>query len=328
MSARRWLATLGAHAALLARRRPGPAAARGVPTLTRSAAGVTPEPGWLDAYRRCCAIPAEATLPPLAPQLLAAPLHLGLLADPRFPLRALGIVHVGQEVVERAPLAPDAPLDLRAALTVGEPSARGIEIVLRTTAHEAGAAPGSPPAWEARTVALWRARRQARAAASGGTRDGRARDDGSRDDGSGTEHAHVERSRDDVSSDRAALTSATGAPLRTTVIAVPEDMGRRYAAIAGDLNPIHQHALLARPFGFRTAIAHGTWTLARALAACADDLPPRPRRIEATFRKPVPLPARVVVTSARGADGRCELVVAPPARGTLHVEAAIERLTN
>jgi hypothetical protein len=145
VSARRWLATLGAHAALLARRRPGPAAARGVPTLTRSAAGVTPEPGWLDAYRRCCAIPAEATLPPLAPQLLAAPLHLGLLADPRFPLRALGIVHVGQEVVERAPLAPDAPLDLRAALTVGEPSARGIEIVLRTTAHEAGAAPGSPP---------------------------------------------------------------------------------------------------------------------------------------------------------------------------------------
>ena len=42
---------------------------------------------------------------------------------------------------------------------------------------------------------------------------------------------------------------------------LPEDLGRRYGKVAGDLNPIHQRAWLAKPFGFSRHIIHGTWTL-------------------------------------------------------------------
>ena len=48
---------------------------------------------------------------------------------------------------------------------------------------------------------------------------------------------------------------------------LPGDLGRRYASVSGDLNPIHVHPLSARLFGFPTAIAHGMWTKARCLAA-------------------------------------------------------------
>ena len=48
---------------------------------------------------------------------------------------------------------------------------------------------------------------------------------------------------------------------------VPGDIGRRYAAVSGDRNPIHMHALSAKAFGFPRAIAHGMWTKARCLAA-------------------------------------------------------------
>jgi len=40
------------------------------------------------------------------------------------------------------------------------------------------------------------------------------------------------------------------------------DTGRRYAAISGDYNPIHLSTISAKMFGFKTAIAHGMWTLA------------------------------------------------------------------
>src|SRR4051812_18272399 len=46
-----------------------------------------------------------------------------------------------------------------------------------------------------------------------------------------------------------------------------DDLGRRYAAVSGDHNPIHLHAWSAKAFGFPRAIVHGMWTQARCLAA-------------------------------------------------------------
>jgi MaoC like domain len=72
---------------------------------------------------------------------------------------------------------------------------------------------------------------------------------------------------------------------------VPANLGRRYAAVSGDRNPIHLHPLTAKPFGFSRPIAHGMWTKARCLAA----LGPLPDAFEVTveFRKPILLPAAV-----------------------------------
>ena len=73
---------------------------------------------------------------------------------------------------------------------------------------------------------------------------------------------------------------------------LPGDLGRRYAAVSGDSNPIHLHPLTARLFGFPSAIAHGMWTKARALAAMESSLPGA-YAVEVEFRKPILLPATV-----------------------------------
>ena len=70
------------------------------------------------------------------------------------------------------------------------------------------------------------------------------------------------------------------------------DLGRRYASVSGDMNPIHMHPLTARLFGFPTAIAHGMWTKARCLAALQGRLPDA-FTVEVSFRKPILLPAKV-----------------------------------
>jgi acyl dehydratase len=73
---------------------------------------------------------------------------------------------------------------------------------------------------------------------------------------------------------------------------LPGDLGRRYAAVSGDRNPIHMHPLTAKAFGFPRAIAHGMWTKARCLAALDASLPDS-YEVAVEFRKPILLPGRV-----------------------------------
>jgi acyl dehydratase len=78
---------------------------------------------------------------------------------------------------------------------------------------------------------------------------------------------------------------------------LPESLGRAYARVSGDRNPIHLHALSARPFGFPRAIAHGMWAKARSLAALQHSLP-RSYTVEVRFRKPILLPAELTFAEA------------------------------
>ncbi|TWC10809.1 MULTISPECIES: MaoC/PaaZ C-terminal domain-containing protein [unclassified Pseudomonas] len=89
----------------------------------------------------------------------------------------------------------------------------------------------------------------------------------------------------------------------------PADIGRQYAKVSGDYNPIHLSAISARMFGFPTAIAHGLWNKARTLAALDDHLPEANLEIEVTFKKPVRLPSEVtLLASSAGSSGDLQLV--------------------
>ncbi|MDE2150283.1 MAG: hypothetical protein KGJ55_10765 [Gammaproteobacteria bacterium] len=75
----------------------------------------------------------------------------------------------------------------------------------------------------------------------------------------------------------------------------PADIGRRYARVSGDYNPIHLSAASARMFGFPRAIAHGMWTLARCLSLLpgvdADSLD----ELTVQFKQPLLLPAQAAL---------------------------------
>ena len=98
---------------------------------------------------------------------------------------------------------------------------------------------------------------------------------------------------------------------------VPGDLGRRYAAVSGDHNPIHLYALTAKAFGFPRQIAHGMWSKARCLAALDGRLPDAVTT-EVAFRKPILLPGRVQFGSARQDDGYA-FALARPQDGKPHL---------
>lgn len=82
----------------------------------------------------------------------------------------------------------------------------------------------------------------------------------------------------------------------------PKDIGRRYAKVAGDFNPIHMFGVTAKLFGFPAAIAHGLWNKARALAQLGDRLPKAGYEVEVRFQKPVLLPGEVTLLASAPAE--------------------------
>ncbi|NIE77720.1 acyl dehydratase [Pantoea sp. Ap-967] len=76
------------------------------------------------------------------------------------------------------------------------------------------------------------------------------------------------------------------------------DIGRRYARVCGDYNPIHLSVASAKVFGFPRAIAHGMWSAAMALAALGTHVPASKYVFEVDFHKPVRLPSEVILSAS------------------------------
>jgi acyl dehydratase len=272
--------------ALALKRAPGLADGGEIPGIERGAT-VRVDPDWVRDYRAILGAVDDGMLPPCAPQVLAVGLHLGILGDPRYPLPVLGTIHLENLIEERRPLPATATLDLRAAVSGHERTARGITVDIATEALVSGEV-----AWRSVMKVLVREKTPP---ANGGEKRPRTGDEA---DGGGWS--------------------------LSSTVRLPEDLGRRYARIAGDANPIHWNRFTARPFGFPRAIIHGMWTLARSLVEVDAVMPARPRRIHARFIRPILLPGACVVSASRPADGgSVDVVVAPLRPGAPHMKAIV-----
>ncbi len=267
-------------------------APKGEITLPRLDMELLPQP--LDAarlarYRELCGFAESLELPPTWPQVACGALHMQMLTDPSFPLPAMGVVHLRNHIEQLQPIPVDAPLHYACHLEPIRATDKGDEMDLVTVATVNGEV-----VWRAVITMLSRARKVKR----------------------GTPPSQMVT----------AEPSGPVLPLRSMELLVPEDLGRRYARVAGDFNPIHQHALLAKPFGFKRAIIHGMWSLARAVAACQNDMPSGPVAIDVAFRRPIFLPSTVRLNLARGATG-LEFVVVSQNGKTVHLRGTIRPLS-
>ncbi len=136
------------------------------------------------------------------------------------------------------------------------------------------------------------------------------------------ESVNLRRGRGDESASGPAIAPSPASELPITATwRLPGDLGRRYGAVSGDLNPIHVHPLSARLFGFPAAIAHGMWTKARCLAALATELPGA-FTVRVAFRRPILLPATVQFAEAREGAG-IRFGVRDAKQGKSHLDGAV-----
>jgi acyl dehydratase len=127
--------------------------------------------------------------------------------------------------------------------------------------------------------------------------------------------SYLRRGRSDA--DAPAGPTYPDAPPHGITWRLPADLGRRYAAVSGDANPIHLYPLTARALGFKRQIAHGMWTMARCVAALENRLPDA-ARVEVSFKKPVFLPGTVAFGSAP-VEGGWAFSLSDPKSGAPHL---------
>jgi len=256
-----------------------------IPDLELDLGGVRAKPEDVAAYARACGFALRDHLPPTYPHVLAFPLHMAVMADGSFPFGAVGLVHVGNRIEQHRRIGIGEELAIHVQPTKLEPHSKGRTFSLITKVMVDGEV-----TWESTSTMLRR----------GG--------------GDGSSGGRVGESFPTVPDDTPA-----SAEWR-----LGDDLGRRYAAVSGDRNPIHMHSLSAKPLGFPGAIAHGMWTKARCLAALESRLPDA-FATEVRFRKPILLPGRVEFASASDGD-QIDFAVRDAKRGTPHLDGRMEPL--
>jgi len=245
-----------------------------LPDVRVARAGVAVDVPSLAAYARVCRLPLSGSLPLTYPHLLAFPLQMVLMAGDGFPLPLVGAVHVENRIEVDRPIAVEEPLDVDVWARDLRPHRRGTQVDLVSEVSTRGEV-----VWRGVSTYLARGAEQADAPGS------------------------------EVPSTQALAAVRSGPQWR-----LRDDTGRAYAAVSGDWNPIHLHALTARPLGFPTAIAHGMYTYARVLGALGPRLPRQELTSRVWFRKPVRLPSTVGLRTAFS-DGSTLSVLESVARG-------------
>ena len=247
--------------------------------------GVRVDPAHFAEYARVCRLPLGDVLPVTYPHMLTFPLQMALMSDRAFPLALPGLVHVRNRIDALRPVRTDEELDLEVWADNFAQHRSGAAVDLRATVSS-----GGEEVWRSTSTYL--------------ARGAKAPD--------GAPEADIEVPVGDV--ERVVATWR-----------IPDDAGRRYAKVSGDVNPIHLSGLTAKAFGFKRAIAHGMWVKARVLGALGGRLPDA-LTVDVAFRKPLLLPSTVTLSTASvGADG-WDVAVRNAAGGTEHLVGTIRPL--
>ena len=242
-----------------------------LPDLALTRHDVPVDAAHLRRYAEVCGFPRKDTLPMTYPHVLAFPLHLAIMTDGSFPFPAIGTVHLENSITQHRPLLATETVQVTVRPDGLRAHPKGRVFDLVTTVHARGEL-----VWEETSTMLRRG-------------------------SAGSTTRSVARCRGATFAD---------VPAGTTQWRLAGDLGRRYAAVSGDHNPIHLHPLTAKAFGFPRHIAHGMWSLARCAAAVENRLPDAVR-VDGAFKKPVLLPGTVSFGTAATPDGQAFALTSP-----------------
>jgi len=227
------------------------------PFLSNYVKGVQIEKKHLLAYQKLLGFEQNEQVPPTYLSMLGFPMILRLMTHADFPMKAMGQVHLSNEISVFKNFPMHQAITLTAGINNSRVTSRGVEWTVGLIAKADGEL-----VWSSESTMLHRCKTGLR---------------------------------------RQGLPVIVRAGESQTW-AIDGGMGRRYASVSGDYNPIHLSAISAKLFGFKKAIVHGMWSKARCLAVLKDQLPESGYRVRANFHRPLFLPSNVLFYSERKAD--------------------------
>ncbi len=245
-------------------KRPGLKEGQSIPRIDARSTGMRIDMGRLKRYREVCGFGLSDQLPLTYLHIMAFPLHMEVLVHESFPLKAIGLVHIRNEITELKPVNTQMTLDCHVWVEGHREVEAGIEFDVHTEFSS-----GGELVWKGLMTTLRR--------------------------GGSSEKSTAKKKR--------TAAKPLGKNLLIENWKVAENMGRRYAGVSGDRNPIHLYPFTAKTLGFKSHIVHGMWTKARTMAALEPMRPDGPVKLSVQFKVPIFLPAKVQLQALRTNNG-------------------------
>lgn len=234
--------------------------------------------------------PASERMHPLYLQMLSLPLQMQCLLDKQSPFPLLGLIHSGNKVSVLLTCDLSEPFECRVRFYDVNPHNRGWEVEVQLEAYQSGQLVyKAVSSYLVKVKAVHVAPRAL--------------------------HSEIDGPCD--SEEKLSIGELT----------MPSETGRRYAALSGDYNPIHLATFTAKLFGFKKPIAHGMYTLARAISAYAatQDNPNalQINNVDCRFKRPVFLPNTVSIQQHCETDSNVKIDVTNTQGSVTHLQIAM-----
>lgn len=227
---------------------------------------VTADPMKVNEFAEVCGYPSDMdTLPIPYPHILAVPLQMAILNHKSFPLKLLGLVHIGNSITQHRPINLQDVLDIECSIQDYEDTPKGQIYRLNTEIFSE-----NEKVWEETLIFL------ARKKSKGGKGKGKKK------------------------APRKAASEESMIGTKSTSWQIKSNMGRKFAKVSGDVNPIHLFNTTAKLFGFKKAIIHGVWTMSRSIAELEENYPMDKVKIDVDFKLPVFMPTWVAFQHRQG----------------------------
>jgi hypothetical protein len=268
-----------------------------LPTVSHEVRDVQADVANLTAYQHLLGETASDILPAGFVHALAFPVSMSVMNRDDFPLPLLGMIHLRNHVEQRVPIQFTEALDIRSwsENLSGHRAGTQVDVIAEVRSSSS-------------SELLWR--------------------------GVST---YLAKGVFLPGIDKPGNPSSTGdnsdffPPDPTALWQLDLDIGRNYAAVSGDFNPIHLSVLSAKALGLRGSIAHGMYLASRALADVGS-VKPDAFTWEVRFEAPVFLPARVAldistIQADTGAWQRSDYVAWNPRSGRRHFRGSVAPLS-
>jgi hypothetical protein len=248
---------------------------------------ITIEPKHCNAYNALTKwqLPLAALVHPNYMQTLSLPLQLEMMVNKDFPFSPMGMVQVANHItVNRLP-SQSEKIHLRTHFGNVYVHKKGWLFEVITTAYSTSVLSSSIPQVKATSFYLARAKHT---------------------DTAQTKNLERKQAPDWITNTRkGAFCGVITKPLpgdftqSRSNLNFASDIGRKYAKISGDYNPIHLYGVCAKLFGFKTAIAHGMFSKALLVSDLANSYRfyQGEFEINTVFKQAIALPKQTVLSS-------------------------------
>jgi MaoC like domain len=238
----------GSYLKIISVRRKGLESGGMIPNLVGELLGFNIDKEHLNRYSEICGLEKNSKMPILYPHVIASSIYMNMLTHKLFPFGLVGSLHLRNHIIQHRQINIDGTFDIKVEVIEQRVVKQGMEFDFTISILI-----DKERVWE--SISTWLTRGKF-----------------------GKEYEN---------SPNAEILKTEPEAKHFADLYIPKNIGKKFAKITLDYNPIHISRILASLFGLKRDVAHAMWASGNALGKLSDVIYDKPTRIDLAFKGPL-----------------------------------------